>query len=210
MAITDLSSLKAAINVWADLGGSLDDQLDDVVQMTTHMLNFGSEEMMPLRVREMESVTTLSPTSGVFALPSDYLRYRRVVELGSTRNKVEYIAPAVADDLYPDRASGLSRNFTIIGSSLYLFPLTSNDVELQYYQKIPELIDASDTNWLLTAHPAVYLHGSLFNIGMINQWDNLMSRSAGLFRSLASGLMGTDEMANYAYAPTQTSGITVV
>jgi hypothetical protein len=209
MAIIDLASLKTAINVWADLGNTLDDQLADVVQMTTHMLNYGSEEMSPLRVREMETVATLTPTNGICTLPTDYLQYRRVTVPSSLRRELSYITPSISDDLYPDRGSGSSCNFTIIGSSLYTFPLTSSDVELTYYQAIPDIVNDTDTNWLLTAHPLIYLHGSLFNVAMIQQWDGMQSRSAAMLRTLVSGLMTTNELGNYAYAPSRVRGITV-
>lgn len=209
MAITDLASLKAAINVWSDLGGTLDDQLTDVVQMTTHMLNYGSEEMAGLRIREMETIATLTPTAGVCTLPTDYLQYRRVTIPSSLRRELSYITPSVSDDLYPDRGAGSSCNFTIIGSSLYMFPTTSSDLELTYYQKIPDLAADGDTNWLLTAHPLIYLHGALFNVAMIQQWSDLQGRSAAMLKTLVSGLMTSNELANYAYAPSRPRGITI-
>lgn len=209
MAITNLGELKTAVNAWADIGGTLDDLLNDVVQMTTHMLNYGSEEMSGLRVREMESIATLTPTSGVCTLPTDYLQYRRVTVPSSLRRELTYTTPAAADDLYPDRASGSPCRFTIIGSSLYTFPLTASDVELTYYQKIPDLSADSDTNWLLTAHPLVYLHGALFNVAMIRQWADLQSRSAAMLRTLVSGLISSNEVGNFAYAPVQMRGIAI-
>jgi hypothetical protein len=80
------------------------------------------------------------------------------VELASIRRRLDYITEDAADVLYPDRASGLANHFMIVGSSLTALPLSSNSIQLTYYAKVPALSDSNTTNWLLTAHPALYLH----------------------------------------------------
>lgn len=208
--ITDFTSLKTEAADWADIGENIsDDKLTSFVQMTTHIFNYGSDEVPALRTNDMLVVEALTPTSGVCALPSDYLQYRRVVESNSRRNPLSYITPSKADELYPSRPSGYPRYFSIVGSSLYTFPLTSSDVELTYYQKIPELSGSATTNWLLLACPAIYLHGVLMQIGLFWRDADLQARSAQIIVSLANGLAGSDQMANYAFAPSYATGMTV-
>lgn len=207
--IADYTTLKAGLVDYADTGDNIsDDRLGDFVQFATHSFNFGVATEK-LRVRDMEATVTLTPTSGVCALPTDYLQYRRVTSAASRRVELAYIAPSVADQIYPDRGSGVSQKFTIIGSSLYLFPLSSDDVELTYYQAIPDLSDASPTNWLLTKHPQLYLHACLFQLAIYRRDPELKADSASMMAALMSGLHGTDEMANYAYAPTNVRGMVV-
>lgn len=203
MAIGTFAQLKAALAEWSDAGSQINAKLEDFVTMTTDGLNYGTEGMEPLRVREMVAVTSITPSSGACALPTDYLEYRRVVEEASIRRELKYIAPSVADQLYPDRAGGPACDFTIIGSSLYMFPVSSNDIELTYYQKIPALSDASPTNWLLTKHPALYLHGGLMQLGIYRRDDDLVNRSAQFVTSYAAGLRKTGERAEFARAGTR-------
>ena len=209
MAVTDFASLKTAVMDWADNTNITADRAGEFVQLATQLFNYGSQALSPLRVRQMEAIATLTPVDGVFTLPADYLQYRRVILANSWRCTLEYITPAKVDDLYPDRAGGVSQNFTIIGPSLLTYPTTSSDVELTYYQKIPDLVDDADTNWLLTDSYGVYLHGALLHLGMYTRDADLISRSASLVTSLASGLVGTDELANYAYAQSMPRGITI-
>lgn len=213
MAITNYSQLKDAVATWEDLGSELSAQMDDILLMANDTLNngmdMGGSSIPALRVREMEAVTSLTPTSGACTLPTDYLQYRRVVEEASTRRPLSYITPDGVDQKYATRAAGLACDFTIIGSSLYMYPVSTNDIELTYYQKIPDLTSTNTTNWLLTKRPSIYLHACLFQVGIIRRDDGLIQRSAQMVASIANGMMGSNEMANYAYAPSTVRGITV-
>jgi hypothetical protein len=131
-----------------------------------------------LRMRQMETTATLVPVSNLCTLPTDYIEYKRVVEVASIRRPLDYITEDAADRLYPDRASGLACNFTILGTQLMAFPLSTNNIELTYYQKIPGLTSTNTTNWLLTAHPNVYLHACLLYVGeFIKDADRVATES---------------------------------
>jgi hypothetical protein len=203
MAIGTFAELKTALSDWSDQGTSLDSYLEDFITLTTDMFNFGSEAIRALRTRDMVAVTSLTPSSGACTLPTDYLEYRRVVEEASIRRELKHIAPSVPEQLYPDRAAGLANDFTIIGGSLYMFPVSSNDIELTYYQKIPALSVSNTTNWLLTKHPGLYLHGGLMQVGIFRNDDALVQRSAALITSLMAGMRRSGEMAEYARASTR-------
>lgn len=203
MAIGTLGELKAALRAWTDQGTSLDSYLDDFVRLTTDAFNFGSDAIPPLRVREMIEVTSLTPTSGVCTLPTDYLQYRRVVQEASIRRELRYIAPTVADQIYPDRGGGLACDFTIVGSDLQAFPVGDTDIELTYYQKIPAFANDAATNWLLTAHPTLYLHGGIMQIGLFRRNDDLISRSTGFLSSYMAGMRRSGEVSEFARGSTR-------
>lgn len=203
MAITTFAQLKTALSDWSDQGASLDSYLEDFITLTTDAFNFGSQGMDPLRVREMVAVTSLTPTAGACTLPTDYLEYRRVVEEASIRRDLRYIAPTAVEQAYPDRASGLACDFTIIGGSLYMYPVSSNDIELTYYQKIPALSVSNTTNWLLTKHPTLYLHGGLMQVGIFRNDDALVQRSVAMLQSYMAGMRRSGELAEYARAGTR-------
>lgn len=204
--ITDYTTLQAAI-VENLARADLADLAPDFVQQAENWLNFGSEDSPPLRCREMEEVTSLTPTDGVCTLPDDYLQYGRVVETTNPRRPLTYITPDAAEALYPSRAAGLASHFTIIGSSLYTFPLASNDIELTYYKTIPPLA-SNTTNWLLTKAPSVYLRASLFYAAEFIKNDAEAAKQAQLARTLVAGLNKSDMLGKYARAGVTMRGVT--
>lgn len=209
MAITTYSELAATIQQWlarSDLGGSA----QDFITLGENYLNYGGDPDTdpPLRCREMEAVTDLTPTAGVYTLPTDYLEYRRVVEKTSSRRELRYITPDRAEMLYPSRSGGLSESFTIIGSSLYPFPISTNDVELTYYQQIPALTEAAPTNWLLTKSPSVYLRAALLQAADFTRKPDEVVKNAAMLRGMVAGLNRTNLMGNYARAGVTVRGVT--
>src|SRR5947208_3131337 len=85
--------------------------IPDFITMAENWLNYGSENVPPLRTKEMEAVTSLVPASGVCTLPSDFLEWRRVSENTSTKRTLDYITLDEAERLYPDGAAGLGERF---------------------------------------------------------------------------------------------------
>lgn len=159
MTISTYSDLVTAItNDWP-ARSDISANADQFIGLAEAVLN------SKLRMRQMETTATLTPVSNLCTLPTDYLEYKRVVEVASIRRPLDYITEDAADRLYPDHAAGLACNFTILGTQLMAFPLSSNDIELTYYQKIPGLSGSNTTNWLLTAHPNAYLHACLLYVG---------------------------------------------
>lgn len=205
------SELQAAIQGWAARSDAdVVTETANFIAFSTDMFNHGipASGIAPLRVREMVTVASITPASGACALPSDYLQYRRVVEKASIRRELQYVVPSYTDQQYPDRASGLSCDFTIVGSSLYMFPVSTNDIELTYYAEIPDLSDVATTNWLLTKQPSLYLHAGLMQLAMFTKDNELLARSQAIVTSIIDGLNATDELANYARTGTRMKGLT--
>ena len=77
MTIQTYSDLQTAIASWiarADLSSNIPD----------FIALFESVANRRLRLRQQESAATLTPSSGVAALPADYLAWRRVTWAGAT------------------------------------------------------------------------------------------------------------------------------
>jgi hypothetical protein len=207
MAITDYSSLVTAIG--DDLARSdLTSYIPDFIMQAEQVFNHGSESIDPLRVRDMETIDSLSPTSNVYTLPDDYLQYRRVTEEASPRRPLDYIDPMGVDQLYPLRASGYSNHFTVIGNSLYTYPLSTNDVELVYYATIPALTSVATTNWLITKAPSLYLRMTLMFANSFLKLDAEVAKNAQMAKALIDGMNRSGMMANYARAGLTLRGIT--
>jgi hypothetical protein len=207
MAITNYSELVTAIaNKMAR--SDLDEYVPDFVLQAEQVFNHGSESIDPLRVRDMETIDSLSPTSNVYTLPSDYLQYRRVTEEASPRRPLDYIDPMGVDQLYPLRASGYSNHFTIIGNSLYTYPLSTNDVELVYYATIPALTSVATTNWLITKAPSLYFRMTLMFAASFIKNDGEVAKNAQMAKALIDGMNRSGMMANYARAGLTLRGVT--
>lgn len=168
MSITTYAELQTAVGTWL-ARDDLTSYIPDYITL------FEAHANRRLRVRQMETSTNLTPSSGAATLPSDYLQWRRVTWTGSTRRELEYVHPSYMQAAYPDTSSGYPTVFTIEGSSIKIRPLDTTDLEFDYYQKVPVLSGSNTTNWLLTAHPDVYLFGSLCEAqGHLVDFDKLL------------------------------------
>lgn len=201
MAITNSGELETAVQDWLDRN-DITGYAADYVTLAQGYLN------MRLRCRQMVTTGTLSPTSGVFTLPSDYLQYRSIVEDASDRRSLEFITLDEAEEIYPDRPSGLGIHFTILGSDLRVYPTISNDIILTYYAKLGAFSQDSDTDWLLTAYPHIYLLGAkAFAYDFIDQ-GNRMAESFARLEAEIDQLNGQDMAAEFASAPLHIEGST--
>ena len=107
------------------------------------------------------------PSSGAASLPSDYLQWRRVTSEQSTPVTLEYADPQWLRSAYPTTTSGTPKFFSIEGSSLIIRPADTTTLTLAYYEKIDAL--SGTVNWLYTAHPDVYLFGSMAELELLNK-----------------------------------------
>lgn len=202
MTITSYSELKTALTAWYEDRSDLSAYTDEFIDLAEAWLN------TTLRCRQMEAVSDLTPTAGVCTLPGDYLEARRVVEKASIRRPLAWIAPATAESLYPSRVGGLSCHYTIVGESLYTFPLAAGDIELTYYQKLPALSDANTSNWLLAALPNLYLHAGLMMAAEFVRDEARMKLEADLAGAYVARLAALDERANVGNAGVTLSMVT--
>jgi hypothetical protein len=167
MAIGTYAQLQTAIGSW--LGHDLfTSQIPDFIAL------FEAAANRRLRVRQQETSVTLTPSSGVATLPADYLAWRRVTWTGSPRGELDYVTPSWLQAAYASAASGTPAVFTIEGSSLTVRPVDDTALELLYYAKVPALSDVATTNWLLTAHPDLYLFGSMVEAELFGVNDERM------------------------------------
>jgi hypothetical protein len=164
MAITTYSELQAAVGNWLDHGLF-------AARIPEFIALFEAAANRRLRVREQEAATALTPSSGAAALPADYLAWRRVTWTGSPRVELQYVHPSYLQAAYPSTPSARPRVFTIEGSTLKIRPVDATALEFDYIQKIPALSDGAATNWLLAAHPDLYLFGALVEAEMFGVND---------------------------------------
>ncbi len=153
MALTTYAELQTAMTSW--LGNSINAaSYPDMITLFEAWVN------RKTRVRQQETTTNLTTTLGVATLPTDYVAWRRATWVGNPRVDLDYVQPSYFQDAFPTRPAGFPDMFAIEGSSLIVLPYDdSSQVEFLYYAKVPAL--SGTVNWLFTAHPDIYLFGSL-------------------------------------------------
>lgn len=155
MAISTYGELQGSVATW--LGrDDLTSTVPDFIAMFEAWAN------RTLRARQMETSTDLTTSSGSATIPTDYLATRSVTWAGDTSRELEYVDPIVLRARFNSGAAGVPAYYTIEGSTFACRPTDDTTaITFRYYQKIPELSASAPTNWLLTAHPDLYLAGTL-------------------------------------------------
>lgn len=164
VAISNYPELKSAIENW------LDHSLF-TARVPEFIALFEAAANRRLRVRQQEASTNLLPASGAVALPADYLAWRRVTWTGSPRVELQYVHPSYLQAAYPSSPADVPRVFTIEGATLNVRPVSDTELEFDYFAKVSALSDGNPINWLLAAHPDLYLFGSLVEAEMFGVND---------------------------------------
>lgn len=203
MALDTYSSLKSSVTDWLQGRTDLAPQVDDFIDLAEAEMN------RVLRVREMEEYDDLTlDANGEATLPTDYLAWRTVTALASPRIEVQYATPSYIEDTYGDRASGYPYVFTIYGSTILVVPISTYDIRLSYYQRIPALSDSNTTNWLLMKMPGLYLHLALKHAAIYMDNQALLQQYAMLAQTDIEALQRDDQMGRYSRARARVSGPT--
>lgn len=159
MSFATYSDLQNQIAAWL-ARDDLTTYIPDFIRL------FECAAMRRLKVRLQETTTTLTPSSGVATVPSDYLGYRRVTWTGSPVHELSYVAPPLYAG-YIETGSGTPAVFTIEGSSLRVAPSDDTSLTFTYVQRTTAV--ESSLNWLYTNHFDAYLFGSLCEANAFNK-----------------------------------------
>lgn len=117
-----------------------------------------------LRLPEMEETATSSSSAGTFTLPADFLQMRSIYIDRSPINYLKQVSMAELREMFPTTDTGVPTHYALqSGTEIVVRPLPSGsfDYVTNYWQKIPALSSGQATNWLLTAHPDLYLAQSM-------------------------------------------------
>lgn len=195
MTISTYVELQTAIQDWYKDRADLQPFAADFITLAESYFNLN------LRVRQMETKVDLTPDGdGVCTLPDDYIEAKRVVELASIRRPLEYITEDASEQYYPTRYASLSCHYTILGDSLTALPISSNDIELTYYQAVPALSVQNTTNWLLAKLPNLYLHASLMYAAEFQHEDSELARETAFVTRFVEMLNAADNRAKFGNA----------
>jgi len=150
MALANYSDLQTALVSWAEDRSDVSGIVDEVVRLAEGNLN------LELRNREMLASTDITLTDGVGTLPTDFLGPHSVVLKVSPRIVLDQVSFEYQDRVSDTSVSGVGCSYAIYGENIRVAPRPSQDIELLYYQAIPNL-ETNTTNWLMTKYPNIYM-----------------------------------------------------
>jgi hypothetical protein len=164
--IIDYTSLQAAIIEYLarDQDTTLIARIPSFIQLAEAKFN----RQLFVRQMEQRSIAVVDMTSSepeFIALPSDFQSMRRV-RLSSVTGKpcLEFKSGGQMDEFRfaTSDVAAEPRYFTVFGNELELGPTpdAAYTVEMVYRQNIPSLA-STNTNWLMTLAPDLYLYGAL-------------------------------------------------
>jgi hypothetical protein len=148
MAISNYGQLKTAILNWAD-----DTELTAVVADFVRLAEV--QIRRDVRTRDQLTAQVGALTDGTAALASNFLEARQLV---IDDEVIEYVPEDVWVTL-PNAEN--PQFFTVDGDSIKVQGGGTDSYTLTYWEKYADLSADSDTNWLLTNAPDVYLWGSV-------------------------------------------------
>jgi hypothetical protein len=199
MAISTYSELQTAVQNWLDNTNTLPAaRVQEFIALAEADFN--------RRIRCRENLagaagTTVAGTA-TLDLPA---RFGGVQSLAMAEGG--YYAPlalmdeTAALEAYYAYGNGAPRAFVVEASTIRLYPTPDGEYaySLKYWERVAALSDSATTNWLLSAHPDVYLFGSLvhaegFNVddGRLQVWKTQyeLALQQVAEQSIADGMTG--------------------
>ena len=158
------ATLQTSLGNWLDQDFSAS-QLQEFIALAERHLN------RHVFTPDREASFTVTADARSAALPTDFWGFKTAPYVdGTADNVLTRVTPDQLRAIYPTDASGTPAHFAIQGESILFGPVpTSSEIKGSYYSVIPALDGTTDTNWLLTDHPDLYLaaalaEGFLFNM----------------------------------------------
>lgn len=181
------TELKAAVSDWA--------HRSDVASQVDTFIDLAEAEFSNrLRTVDQETVADLQCTARYTPLPADFAEMRAVEYNGAVLRNLAYVTPDYMAAWRQYEPAGEPKAYSIRGTDLELIP-TPDDVTvtLTYWATIPALSDANPTNWLLAAHPNMYLFECLRQVSLYIKDDNGVARYANQMQGFFTALKRADD-----------------
>lgn len=162
MSLSTYSDLKSAVATWLNRA-DLASYIPDLIRLGEQRICYGSDgdyKSVPLRIPAMQTQATGTITSSTISFPTRFLEpIQLVATSGSTSWTLDYATPSQYTTL--SNSDGLPSVYTLLNNSIKTAGTGSASYTLDYYQAFANLSSDTDTNWLLTNAPGVYLYATL-------------------------------------------------
>lgn len=183
MSIATYTELQAAVASWLHRD-DLTSLIPDFIRLAEARFN------RSLRVRAMlETMASTELGDGAASLPTGFRAFKELRWDGSPSRTLEP-RPLEWVRNQPD-SSASPIYFAVTSSDVVCWP-QSGSIKGTYYKEIPALADNA-TNWLLTAHPDVYLFGALVESVLYTQDDSRVPLWAEKTAALLAQIQSEDD-----------------
>lgn len=196
MALGNYTELKAEVALWLD-------REDLTTQIPTFITLFEAQAERKLRTRQMlvlNEAGTTTAASGLIALPENFLALQNLTVYNSSGSPIS-LTYASKNQCDNRRAQAVTNRFPevyTIGAveiELAPYPDAAYSYEMSYWEKIARLSTSVSSNWLLAAHPDLYLYGTLMQAAPYLKHDERIDVWSGAVGVLMEDITLADERA---------------
>lgn len=154
------TDLKTSVRSWLDVetGALSDERLEECIAYAERHFNRN------IFVPDRESALSISASAQSTALPADFWGFKSPPYIDAATDIVlQKITPAGLRAAYPTSSTGTPAHYAIEGENILVgpTPASAQTIKGTYYSTIAPLNAGTATNWLLTDHPDIYLHGAM-------------------------------------------------
>lgn len=195
MDLTTYSGLQSAIADWLDRT-DMTARIPSFIQLGEARLN---RILRTLNQIEIEDITVDSEYK---VLPATWAQTSNLCFTSAPVDEITYLAPdSFVRARMENPANGKPKFYTIRKGRIYFLPAPDSDQYLthSYYEKIPALSDSNTSNWLLDAHPDLYLNTAIFQAYRLLRDDEGMAEAQA---QIDQALAEIDLMTSRATTPT--------
>jgi len=193
MVINSFTTLKSAVADWLDR-----DDMGDAIET---MIGLAEARIYrELRIRPMETSLSVAISSGVAAVPSDYLELRYANVSGSPVQRLEPKSPEWITTNYPLRSSNSKPRFIARDVDSFIFgpyPDSTYTILGSYYAKLTALSTDNETNWFTSNAPDLLLYGTLVHSAPYVQNDGRLSMWEGAYQQVKQRVIEQNDAERY-------------
>lgn len=178
-AITDYATLRTAISDYL--------AREDLAAYIPTFIQNTEVRLYKMRIRALESALSGTISSGVLAVPADYVSLKYAKIDGAPVQFLERVTPEALYEQYPTRSGGCKPKLIAREADNFVFGPYPGDYTVSgiYYAKPDYLdIDTNPTNWFVDNEPSLLLYGALLeaspfleNDARIPVWEGFFTRA---------------------------------
>ena len=195
MSVTNYGELKSTISDFLNRS--------DLTSVIPTFIDFAEAEFnRNLRVRQMVARAEAVIDTRFSAVPADFVEAKDLVIV--TGNPVTPLQFVTQQEMAQLRSTSLTTAgkplyFSVVGGQFEMCPTPDAEyaLEMSYFAKITPLSDDSDTNWLLTDYPDIYLYTSLMHSAPYLKDDERITVWAQLAAKAKEELLSRDTSASF-------------
>jgi len=154
MAITNYAELQTAVSNWI--------ARSDISTYAPDLIMLGEKWIFRhARTRDMESALSVTISSGVAAVPTNFVALKHARISGSPSRELKIRPASWIYSQYPNRSAGECPSFIAVEGGNFVFGPAAGDYTINgtYYARLASI--ASSVNALFTANPDLYLFSAL-------------------------------------------------